>query len=106
MRISKQALAFLKYLYDAGAAYTNEDPDSYGKISGFLLAESEEHFLPGTRAKLVMKMGARYNSVQRTVQKLHRDGYLTRRTQGRVHGYDYRLTEKGLNTLKERGAID
>jgi len=106
LRISKQALAFLKYLYEAGAAHTNEDSDCYGKISGFLLAESEENFTPGTRAKLVMKMGARYNSVQRTVQKLHRDGYLTRRTQGRVHGYDYRLTEKGLSTLRERGAIN
>ena len=106
MRISKQALAFLKYLHDEGATHTNEDPDSYGKIRGFLLTESDEHFLPGTRAKLVMKMGARYNSVQRTVQKLHRDGYLTRRTHGRVHGYDYRLTEKGLGTLRERGGIN
>jgi len=83
----------------------NEDHDSYRKISGFLLAESDEHFLPGTRAKLVMKTGARYNSVQRTVQNLHRDGYLTRRTQGRVHGYNYRLAEKGLRTLHERGVI-
>jgi len=106
LRISKQALAFLKYLHDEGAAYTNKDPDCYGKIRGFLLAESDENFLPGTRAKIVMKMGARYNSVQRTVQKLHRDGYLTRRTKGRVHGYDYRLTEKGLSTLHERGAIN
>jgi len=106
LRISKQALAFLKYLHDEGATHLNEDPDSYGKISGFLLAESDEHFLLGTRSRLVMKMGARYNSVQRTVQKLHRDGYLTRRIQGRVHGYDYRLTEKGLWTLHERGALD
>ena len=106
MRISKQALAFLKYLYDEGANPNSEDPDSYGKISGFLLAESDEHFAPGTRTRLVMKMGARYNSVQRTVQKLHREGYLTRRTHGRVHGYDYRLAEKGLRTLRERGAID
>jgi hypothetical protein len=106
LRISKQALAFLKYLYDEGATHTNEDPEFYRKISGFLLAESEEHFVPGTRATLVMKMGARYNSVQRTVQKLHRDAYLTRRTQGRVHGYDYRLTEKGLRTLHERGVVN
>jgi len=106
LRISKQALAFLKYLHDEGASHTNENPDTYGKISGFLLAESDEHFIPGTRAKLVMKMGARYNSVQRTVQKLHQDGYTTRRTQGRVHGYDYRLAEKGTMTLRERGVID
>ncbi|MBA7677104.1 hypothetical protein ES703_85352 [subsurface metagenome] len=106
MRISKQALAFLKYLYGEGATHTNEDPDCYRKISGFLLAESDEHFIPGTRARLVMKMGARYNSIQRTVQKLHQDGYLTRRTRGRVHGYDYRLAEKGTMTLHERGVID
>lgn len=106
MRISKQALTFLKYLHDEGATHTNEDPDCYRKISGFLLAESHEHFIPGTRAKLVMKMGARYNSIQRTVQKLHQDGYTTRRTRGRVHGYDYRLAEKGLMTLRERGVID
>ncbi|GAG49098.1 unnamed protein product, partial [marine sediment metagenome] len=56
--------------------------------------------------KLVMKMGARYNSIQRTVQKLHQDGYLTRRTRGRVHGYDYRLAEKGTTTLHERRVID
>lgn len=105
MRISKQALAFLKYLHDEGATHLNEDPDSYGKISGFLLAESDEHFLPGTRSRLVMKMGARYNSVQRTVQNLHREGYLIRRIQGRVHGYNYRLAEKGLRTLHERGVI-
>lgn len=106
MRISKQALAFLRYLHDEGATVMNEDPDSYGKIRGFLLDESDEHFLPGTRSRLVMKMGARYNSVQRTVQKLHLEGYLTRRTQGRVHGYDYRLTEKGLRTLRDRGVIN
>ena len=106
MRISKQALAFLKYLHDEGATHTNEDPDSYGKISGFLLSESEEHFFPGTRAKMVMKMGARYNSVQRTVQKLYQDAYTTRRTHGRVHGYDYRLTEKGLRTLHEKGVLN
>jgi hypothetical protein len=53
-----------------------------------------------------MKMGARYNSIQRTVQKLHQDGYTTRRTRGRVHGYDYRLAEKGTMTLRERGVID
>ena len=106
MRISKQALAFLKYLHDLGATHKSEDPDSYRKIKDFLLTESDEHFLPGTRSRLVMKMGARYNSVQRTVQKLHKEGYVTRRTQGRVYGYDYRLTEKGLRTLHERGAID
>ena len=108
MRLSKQALAFLKYLYDEGATYDNESPDSYGSIRGFLLAESEEHFELGARGKKVMRRGSRYNSAHRIVLKLHRNGYVIRETHGgaRVLGYDYKITEKGIEALLDRGIIE
>jgi len=108
MRLSKQALAFLKYLHDEGATYDNESPDSYGSIRGFLLAESEEHFELGARGEKVVKRGSRYNSAHRIVLKLYRNGYVIRRTHGgaRVLGYEYKITEKGLEALQERGIIE
>ncbi len=107
MRLSKQALAFLKYLHDEGATYSNERPDSYGSIRGFLMAESEEHFEMGARGEKVMKRGSRYNSAHRIVLKLYRNGYVIRENHGgaRVLGYDYKITEKGLKALVDRGII-
>jgi len=106
MRFSKQALAFLKYLYDEKATPDSESPKGYGSIHGFLLSESDEHFELGARGEKVMKRGSRYNSAHRIVFKLYHNGYVTRRTHGRVHGYDYRITEAGLEELRNRGVIE
>ena len=108
MRLSKQALAFLKYLHDERATYDNESPDSYGSIRGFLLAESEKHFELGARGEKVMRRGSRYNSAHRIVLKLYRNGYVIRETHGgaRVLGYDYKITEKGIEALLDRGIIE
>ena len=72
----------------------------YGSIRGFLLLESDEHFQPGKRQETKLVMGARYNSVHRTVIKLFRGGYITRGAERRVQGYDYRITEKGFEMLR------
>jgi hypothetical protein len=105
MRLSKQALAFLKYLYDAKATQDHEDPESFGKISGFIFSESDENWEWGARGEKVMKRGSRYNSVHRIVLKLYRNGYVIRRAHGRALGYDYKINEKGLDALRKRGII-
>lgn len=106
MRRSKQALAFLKYLRDEGAYQASEEPGPYGSIRGFLRMESDEHFQPGKRQESKLVMGARYNSVHRTVIKLFRGEYITREVERRVQGFDYKITEKGLEMLRSVGLIE
>jgi len=106
LKRSKQALAFLKYLHDAGALLDSDEPGSHGSIRGFLRMESDEHFQPGKRQETKLVMGARYNSVHRTVIKLFRDGCITRDAERRVQGFDYKITERGLEMLRSVGLIE
>jgi len=106
MRLSKQALAYLKYLYDERATFDSESPDRKGSIRGFLLAESEDNLEPGARGRKVIKMGTRYNSIHRTALKLYRGEYVTRKTRGPAFGYEYKLSEKGLEVLRTKRVLE
>jgi hypothetical protein len=104
MRLSKQALNFLRYLYEEGAL-PGSDPFHFGSVRGFLFREGS--WVWGAKGEKVIRVGSRKNSVERTVLNLYRNGYVKRRLLGGpALGFDYQLTEKGLQALTDRKYVE
>jgi len=100
MRISKQALNFLKYLHDE-EALPESDVFHFGSVHGFLIKEGS--WVWGSKGEKIIKVGSRKNSVERTVLNLYRNGYVKRgMLAGPAGGFDYQLTSKGLEALNDR----